>query len=83
MHRHWTLLLLFLLFLVPTLLFAQNRAIRPVSLQIPNGGEVQLYQGSYALVIGVSDYQDNAWGDLSSVGEDVKAVRQTLAGQGF
>ena len=83
MHRHLTLLLLFLLFLVPTLLFAQNRAIRPVSLQIPNGGEVQLYQGSYALVIGVSDYQDNAWADLSSVSQDVDAVSEALQGHGF
>ena len=83
MHRHLTLLLLFLLFLVPTLLFAQNRAIRPVSLQIPNGGEVQLYQGSYALVIGISDYQDNAWVDLDSVGSDVEAVSETLEEHGF
>ena len=83
MHRHLTLLLLFLLFLVPTLLFAQNRAIRPVSLQIPNGGEVQLYQGSYALVIGISDYQDNAWADLSSVSQDVDAVSEALQGHGF
>ena len=58
MHRHLTLLLLFLLFLVPTLLFSQNRAIRPVSLQIPNGEQIELYQGSYALVIGVSNYQE-------------------------
>ena len=83
MHRHLTLLLLFLPFLVPTLLFAQNRAIRPVSLQIPNGGEVQLYQGSHALVIGISEYQDNAWVDLESVGADVEAVRETLEEQGF
>ena len=83
MHRHLTLLLLFLLFLVPTLLFAQNRAIRPVSLQIPNGEQIELYQGSYALVIGVSDYQNNAWVDLDSVGADVKAVRETLEEQGF
>ena len=83
MHRHLTLLLLFLLFLVPTLLFAQNRAIRPVSLQIPNGGEVQLYQGSHALVIGVSNYQDNAWVDLDSVGSDVEAVSETLEEHGF
>ena len=83
MHRHLTLLLLFLLFLVPPLLFAQNRAIRPVNIQIPNEGEVQLYEGSYALVIGVSDYQDHAWVDLDSVGADVKAVRETLEEQGF
>ncbi len=50
---------------------------------MPDGNQVKLYQGSYALVIGASNYQDNAWGDLSSVGEDVSAVRQALEGQGF
>ena len=34
-------------------------------------------------MIGASKYQDNAWGDLSSVGEDVKAVRLALEGQEF
>ena len=34
-------------------------------------------------MIGVSDYQDNAWVDLDSVGADVKAVRETLEEQGF
>ena len=55
---------------------AESRAIRPVTIQIPNQGQVELYKGSYALVIGASNYQDNAWGDLSSVREDVKAVRE-------
>ena len=72
-----------ILFLSATTLQAQSRAIRPVNIQIPNEGEVQLYEGSYALVIGVSDYQDNAWVDLDSVGADVKAVRETLEEQGF
>ena len=73
----WIILLL-VLFLGATTLQAQSRAIRPVNIQIPNEGEVQLYQGSHALVIGVSDYQDNAWVDLDSVGADVKAVRETF-----
>ena len=29
-------------------------------------------------MIGVSNYQDNAWIDLDSVGRDVEAVRETL-----
>ena len=65
------------------LALAQSRAIRPVKLQIPDEGEVQLYQGSHALVIGVRDYQDNAWVDLNSVGVDVKIVRETLEEQGL
>ena len=78
-----------LLFFFGLLLFpqkrveAESRAIRPVSLKMPDGNQVKLYQGSYALVIGASNYQDNAWDDLSSVREDVSAVRQALEGQGF
>ena len=34
-------------------------------------------------MVGAIDYQYNAWGDLSSVGEDVKAVRQALISQRF
>jgi hypothetical protein len=82
-QNYWWTILLMILFLSATTLQAQSRAIRPVNIQIPNEGEVQLYQGSHALVIGVSDYQDNAWVDLESVGADVKAVRETLEEQGF
>ncbi len=77
------LVLVGLLVAATQLALAQSRAIRPVTIQIPDGEQVELYKGSYALVIGASDYQDNAWSDLSSVGEDVKAVRQALEGQGF
>jgi hypothetical protein len=74
--------LLVSLLLVP-LVWPQTRAIRPVNIQIPDEGEVQLYEGSYALVIVVGDYQDNAWVDLDSVQADVDAVRGTLERQGF
>ena len=77
------LVLVGLLLTATQLALAQSRAIQPVKLQIPDEGEVQLYQGSHALVIGVSDYQDNAWVDLNSVGVDVKEVRETLEEQGF
>ena len=74
--------LLVSLLLVP-LVWPQTRAIRPVNIQIPDEGEVQLYEGSYALVIVVGDYQDNAWVDLDSVQADVDAVRGTLERRGF
>ena len=85
----WRHSLISLLVLVGVLLaatqlaLAQSRAIRPVKLQIPDQGQVEIYKGSYALVIGASDYQDNSWGDLSSVKEDVTTVRQALEEQGF
>ena len=37
------------------------------------GEQVGLYKGSYALVIGVSDYT-NGWPDLPGVNEDLSAV---------
>ena len=70
------------LLLVPNV-WSQTRAIRPVNIPIPNEGQIELYKGSYALVIGASNYQDNMWGDLSSVREDVTAVHQALEEQGF
>ena len=62
---------------------SQEKAVRSVSLKIHYKNRVKLYQGNYALVTGASKYQDNPSGDLSSVVEDVKAVRKVLEGQGF
>ena len=76
------LLLVLGLFAIGThLARAQSGAVRPVN--IPDQGQIELYQGSHALVIGISEYQDNAWVDLESVGADVEAVRETLEEQGF
>lgn len=44
--------------------------------------EVQLYDGSYALIIGNSDYT-NGWNRLSGVKSDVIAVREVLLRHGF
>ena len=65
------------------LALAQSGAIRPMNIQIPDQGQIELYQSSHALVIGISEYQDNAWVDLESVDADVEAVRETLEEQGF
>ena len=65
------------------LALAQSGAISPMNIQIPDQGQIELYQSSHALVIGISEYQDNAWVDLESVGADVEAVRETLEEQGF
>ena len=62
---------------------AQTRGISRVVLQIPNGERIQLYSQSHALVIGVSKYQDSAWGQLDSVPMDVREVKKALEGQGF
>ena len=65
------------------LALAQSGGVRPVNIQIPGQVQVELYQGSHALVIGISEYQDNAWVDLESVGADVEAVRETLEEKEF
>lgn len=44
-------------------------------------GQIDLYDKSYALVIGVSDYK--YWPDLPGVRDDVKAVKSVLKEQGF
>ena len=46
------------------------------------GTETTLYTGSYALVIGASEYR-NGWDRLPGVKQDVSAVKETLEAQGF
>lgn len=46
------------------------------------GGELNLYEASYALVIGESRYS-NGWNELPGVRQDVTAVRAALEKQGF
>ena len=59
----------------------QNRG-QGVKLKVGNGEEVQLYEGSYALVIGVSDYTQG-WPKLPGVKTDVAEVKKVLETQGF
>jgi len=47
----------------------------------PNSKDVVLYKGSYALVIGVSDYDE--WPDLRNVPKEIVNVEKALASQGF
>jgi len=66
------------------LLAQENRAIGVVKIRppdAPGGQEIQLYKGSHALVIGVSDYEDlqgKGWPDLPGVRKDVEAVKAAL-----
>ena len=52
------------------------------SVQDQQGNEVVLYQESYALVIGISEYT-NGWPNLPGVKKDVEEVRDALALHGF
>lgn len=77
------------IFLIASLLTAflvssavAQRGIVPVAIKNQEGKQVGLYKGSYALVIGVSDYT-NGWPDLPGVDEDLNAVGEALEQIGF
>jgi hypothetical protein len=52
-----------------------------ISLPVGNGESIDLYSKSYALVIGVSDYEH--WPDLPGVEKDIDAVGKSLKKHGF
>ncbi len=53
-----------------------------VLVQDPAGKEVERYEASYALLIGVSDYSAG-WPDLESVTREIEHVQRVLRAQGF
>jgi hypothetical protein len=59
-----------------------QRGIIPVPIKDTAGNQVGLYKGSYALLIGVSDYTEG-WPDLPEVKEDLIAVGDALGQIGF
>ena len=77
------------IFLIASLLAAfivssavAQRGIVPVPIKDVAGNQVGLYKGSYALVIGVSDYTEG-WQDLESVPNEVDDLVSALEEQGF
>jgi formylglycine-generating enzyme required for sulfatase activity len=62
-------------------IFAQNRGMKPIELSI-EGKPTTLYQNSYALIIGVADY-NNGWSQLQGVKEEVETVKHALESNGF
>lgn len=68
-----------------TTLFSKKsryRGIADVHIQTASGKQVGLYDESYALVLGVSNYTAG-WSDLPGVLADIKAVCHVLQEQGF
>jgi tetratricopeptide (TPR) repeat protein len=63
---------------------AQQGEVRGVGVRIKTqtGGEIDLYQGSYALLIGVSKYTDG-WRELKGVTRDLDDVAAVLRMHGF
>ncbi len=81
--RHSLLVGLLLWTLTSTALPAQQSVQnRRTSIVDPKGEQVLLYEGSYALVLGVSRYT-NGWRSLPGVRDDVDAVAEVLREHGF
>ena len=81
-HRTFKFLIVSLLaFFIASPAIAQ-RGIVPVPIKDKAGNQVGLYKGSYALIIGVSDYT-NGWPDLPEVKQDLIAVGNALEQLGF
>lgn len=64
---------------------AQDRGLVRVPAPVGPQGEIRdLYSGSYALLVGVSRYQDSAaWASLETIGDELQALDGALKAQGF
>jgi len=71
-----------LLFLTPNAFAQRSLTVAPVQLQLPGERPLKLYNESYALVIGASNYT-NGWPKLEGVPSDVRTVSAALKEQGF
>ncbi|HRR07243.1 MAG TPA: caspase family protein, partial [Rhodothermales bacterium] len=73
-------------FLIILVLLVQSQVSlaqeRGVPIQMRNGQTLFSYEGSYALLIGNSDYSVG-WEDLNGVKTDLPEIRRVLEGQGF
>lgn len=74
-----SLMLILFLFVITENFYAQ----RGVGVKDKSGRDVILYENSYALVIGNSNYKDGSWGNLPGVKSDVEAVGDVLCQHGF
>ena len=73
------------IFILVSVSFAQtNRGAGNIKVKTDGGQtkEIKIYDGSYALVIGESDYT-NGWDKLPGVKTDIAEVRSALERQGF
>ena len=75
---YW-LILLVIICKVP--LSAAQQGNKRIEVRLNSGETIPLYSGSYALVVGVSDYLK--WPKLGGVKKDVIAVKKILERRGF
>jgi len=74
-------LTLLLVSCTPTDINTDNRGMRKVNITDTDGSKILSYSGSYALIIGQSDYAH--WGDLNSIPSELDEVQSVLQDQNF
>ena len=62
---------------------SDGRGLQIVPIKDRAGRDVGLYKGSYALLVGVSDYTTREWPDLESIPSEISQVASVLKAQGF
>jgi hypothetical protein len=69
--------------LLPFVVNAEQTISGEVFIQDRNNEQIKIYDGSYALLIGVSRYDDSGWNDLDSIPRELKSVKKALESHGF
>ncbi|MBF0194674.1 MAG: caspase family protein [Magnetococcales bacterium] len=59
-----------------------HRGIGLVAINTPSGNQINLYEGSHALLVGVSDYTAG-WPDLESIPKEMNRLETSLLKKGF
>ncbi len=77
-----TNIFLFVIIIISTQLFSQQRNVRPIRVKTSTGKSIELYKASYALLIGVSQYTAG-WPKLLSVPGELIKVEDALQSNGF
>ncbi|OQY43753.1 MAG: hypothetical protein B6240_11770 [Desulfobacteraceae bacterium 4572_87] len=62
---------------------SDGRGLQIVPIKDRAGRDVGIYKGSYALLVGVSDYTTREWPDLESIPSEISQVASALKAQGF
>ena len=75
-------IIMFSTILTSSMLFAQTKGINVIPIKDSNGRQINLYRGSHALVVGVSNYV-NGWPKLPSVESETKEIVSALSHNGF
>ncbi len=85
-NRYMTIPFLLCMSLICSIAFAyaseEKRGFDSIRIKDSSGQEIDLYKGSYALVIGVSNYT-NGWHKLEGVKQDIAELGEVLIRQGF